>query len=70
MAAGALIAEEAGADVPDEAREAAELTPYAVAGRYPGPLRPVTDEEYTRALALAERVVRWAERAITGGEEA
>jgi HEPN domain-containing protein len=64
------LAQEAGGDVPDEVREAAELTPYAVAGRYPGPLRPVTDEEYARALALAERVVRWVERAIAGGEEA
>jgi HEPN domain-containing protein len=64
------LAEEAGEEVPDEVLDAAELTPYAVAGRYPGPLRPVTDEEYARALTLAERVVRWAEHAITEGEEA
>lgn len=57
----------AGEDVPDEVREAAELTPYAVLGRYPGPLRAVTEEEYLRAVAVAETVVRWAEVRIGGG---
>lgn len=61
------LLDEAGEDVPDEIREAAELTPYAVAGRYPGPLRPVTEEEYLRAVAVAEGVVRWAERLVSGG---
>lgn len=64
------LLEEAGEDVPAEVREAAELTPYAVLGRYPGPLRPVTHEEYLRAVALAETVVQWAEVRIGGDEGA
>jgi HEPN domain-containing protein len=64
------LLEEAGEDIPDGVREAAELTPYAVLGRYPGPLRPLTEEEYVRALTIAETVVRWAEERILGGAHA
>jgi hypothetical protein len=32
--------------------------------RYPSLDEPVTHEEYERALAIAEAVVRWAEEAI------
>ena len=46
--------------VPDEVREAVELTEFAWQARYPGPAEPVTDAEYHRAVALAERVVQWA----------
>ncbi len=58
---------DAGEDIPDDVREAVDLTPYAVLGRYPGPLRALTEEEYLRAVVLAERVVRWAEQRVTGG---
>lgn len=61
------LLDDAGEDVPGEVREAAELTPYAVLGRYPGPLRPVSEEEYLRAVAVAETVVRWAEGRIGAG---
>lgn len=61
------LVEESGEGIPDEIREAADLTPYAVVGRYPGPLRPVTAEEHERAVCLAERAVRWAEQLVTGG---
>jgi HEPN domain-containing protein len=50
-----------------EVKEAASLTDYAVLSRYPGDLEPVTDEEYRRALSLAEIVVKWAEGVIKGG---
>ncbi len=50
-----------------EVKEAAGLTDYAVLSRYPGDLEPVTDEEYRRALSLAEIVVKWAEGVIKGG---
>ena len=60
---------EDGAEViPDEVRQAVELTPYAVLSRYPAPMRPVTEEEYLWAVAIAEAVVRWAESRIGGGE--
>ena len=53
-----------GLDLPEEAREAAILTVYAVQTRYPGNLEPVTEEEYREALRIAEAVLRWAERIV------
>jgi HEPN domain-containing protein len=41
-------------------------TNYAVAARYPGLAEPVTWEEYKMAVALAEEVVRWVEKALGG----
>ena len=52
---------------PIEVKETASLTDYAVLSRYPGDLEPVTEEEYRKALRLAETVVKWAEGAIKGG---
>lgn len=46
--------------VPDSVQEIVELTDYAVQMRYPGDYYPVTDEEYERALELAERTLNWA----------
>lgn len=60
------ILEGSGVDVPAEIREAAALTGYAVEARYPGLSEEVTEGEYVEALALAERVVRWAESWIAG----
>lgn len=45
---------------------AAQLTDYAVEARYPGPVEPVTEEEYAEALQLAEAVVNWADQQIKG----
>jgi HEPN domain-containing protein len=45
--------------VPESIREVVELTDYAVQIRYPGDYYPVSEEEYERALELAERVLRW-----------
>jgi HEPN domain-containing protein len=52
---------------PREVKETASLTDYAVLSRYPGDLEPVTEEEYRKALYLAEIVVKWAEGVIKGG---
>ncbi len=52
---------------PKEVKETASLTDYAVLSRYPGDLEPVTEEEYRKALGLAEIVVKWAEGVIKGG---
>jgi HEPN domain-containing protein len=41
-----------------------ELTRYAVMTRYPGLSAPVTVVKYRRAIGLAERAVKWAERQI------
>jgi HEPN domain-containing protein len=60
--------EEAGERIPDQVRESATLTDYAVEARYPGPGEPVAEAEYTRAVALAEAVVAWVERQIASQE--
>jgi HEPN domain-containing protein len=51
---------------PEELKETASLTDYAVLSRYPGDLEPVTEDEYQKALSLAEIVVKWAEDIIKG----
>jgi len=53
-----------GVALPDEIRAAAMLSDYAVAARYPGPMEPVTEEEYQEAILIAEQVVSWVERLI------
>jgi HEPN domain-containing protein len=45
--------------VPEPIREVVELSDYAVQIRYPGDYYPVSEEEYERALELAERALRW-----------
>jgi len=45
---------------------AMDLTDYAVETRYPGPTEPVTQKEYREAVKMAERVVKWAEKIISG----
>jgi HEPN domain-containing protein len=55
---------QAGVTVPDKIKQAARLTRYAVAGRYPGLMEPVTEEEYESALQIASDVLEWAEEMI------
>ena len=62
-------AEGAGIAVPDEIKETAELTVYAVDTRYPGDYDPVTEDEYKLALAMAEEVIRWVEKEIETAKE-
>mgnify|MGYP001100756674 CR=1 FL=1 len=50
--------------LPEEIKVSAELTDYSVESRYPGPFEPVTEEEFQRALKIAEAVVAWAESLI------
>ena len=54
------LVSEAGKPIPDDVKEAALLTGYAVESRYPSPAETVTDEEYEEAVAIAKRVVNWA----------
>lgn len=60
--------EEAGVAVPAEVQRAAALTAYAVSVRYPGASEEVSEEEYRRAVELAERVVEWVEALIYPAE--
>lgn len=47
----------------DEIKEAATLSDY-VWQRYPGPAELVTEEEYQKAIRLAQSVLVWAENLI------
>jgi HEPN domain-containing protein len=58
------LLENEGVFLPEEIRAAAELTDYAVESRYPGPFEPATQEEFERALAIANTVLAWAEKLI------
>lgn len=53
-----------GVPVPEEVREAIMLTDFAWQARYPGPAEPVSEAEYRGAVALAEKVVEWAEKLV------
>ena len=59
-----LILEEGGETFPNTIRRAARLTPYAVDTRYPGIEQPVSEQGYQEAVAIAEAVVRWAEKRL------
>lgn len=56
--------EQAGVELPDSVKEVGRLTRFAVVTRYPGITEPVTEEEYNRAVTIAETVVKWAEEQI------
>jgi HEPN domain-containing protein len=50
--------------IPETVEEAVILTDYAVLSRYPAEAEPVEDEEYKKAVQLAEQVVTWAQNLI------
>lgn len=55
-------------DVPQSIRDAAGLTEYAVAARYPGFDEPISEDELAEAIALAERVLTWVAEQLPGNE--
>lgn len=59
------ILEDAGEQIPAPVKKAAELTRYAVITRYPGLTEPVTEHHYKEAVEIAERVLSWAEEALS-----
>jgi len=63
------LLEQQGENIPSGIREVVRLTNYAVEARYPGLAEPVTQQEYEMAVALAEEVVRWVEKALEGRRE-
>ena len=54
-----------GFDLPEQIKDAASLTDYAVAARYPGPGEPVVAEEFEAAVQLAAAVVTWATELVS-----
>ena len=60
------LASQAGERIPEDLWEASGLSIYATHTRYPGDEPPATEDDYREAVALAEKVVRWAEGIIHG----
>lgn len=58
------LLEELREEIPEEVRQAENLTRYAVVTHYPGLAEPVTEAHYQEAVANAEVVIRWAEENI------
>ena len=45
---------------PEAFNQAADLTEYATETRYPGGVEPVSEEDYRKAIEIAEQVLAWA----------
>ncbi len=60
------LLQDTGQSLPDFVRTSARLTRFAVTLRYPRIFPPIKQEEYEQASAIAEKVVRWVERLISG----
>ncbi len=56
--------EQNGITIPEPLWRAVTLTSYASNTRYPGTTTPVTKEEYTEAVRLAQDVLLWAEEQV------
>jgi len=57
--------QKAGFDPSSKILEAAKLTGYSVASRYPGLDEPITIEEFREALSIAECVIEWINDLLT-----
>jgi HEPN domain-containing protein len=55
-----LLVRNSGISVRPEIEHASALTRFAVEARYPGDIEPITGEEVTLAIDMAEGVVAWA----------
>ena len=58
------LLEDKGEVIPAPIQQANKLTKYAAITRYPGDIDPVTSQEYTEAISIAEAVLHWAEERI------
>ena len=63
------LLEQSNVNLPEDVCLAASLSDYAVAARYPGPVEPVTEEEYREAVSLAEGVLRWVDQLAQIGRQ-
>jgi HEPN domain-containing protein len=63
------LVEKDGLQIPVRIQEAARLTRFALADRYPGVGGPVTEEERQDFLRIASDVVQWAQEQIGTEEE-
>ena len=56
-------------EIPNFIIEVLDLSDYAVQTRYPGDYYPVSDDEYDRAISIAEQVINWVKECIKKSEE-
>jgi HEPN domain-containing protein len=56
-------------DIPENIKEAAQLTNYAVQTRYPGEYDEITKEEYEDSIKIANVCLYWVENKIKEVEE-
>ena len=63
------LLDQSGQKIPQSFWKADSLTEYAVETRYPGPAEPVTRKEYREAVAVAGKVVKWAEKIISAKQQ-
>ncbi len=54
---------------PSEVKAACDLSGYAIKGRYPLDVSDASPSEYKKAVQSAERLLRWAEKAVLAGDE-
>lgn len=57
---------ETGIKIPKSIRMAGELSKFAIFMRYPFESSPIKDKEYRQSVKIAEAVLRWAEKIISG----
>ncbi len=63
------LLEQSGVKIPKYLWDADDLSPFAAETRYPGRADPVTPRQYRRAVGIANRVLRWAERRIAASRK-
>lgn len=57
---------ETGIKIPKSVRIAGELSKFAIFTRYPFESSPIEEKEYRQSVKIAEQVVKWAEKIISG----
>jgi HEPN domain-containing protein len=55
-------------EIPEDVKEAVQLTNYAVQTRYPGEYDEITKEEYENSVKIANICLGWAENKIEEAE--
>ena len=58
------VLEEAGEAIPEDIRAVETLTNYSSTARYPNVGSPVSVQEHSEAVEIAEAVVRWAGKCL------
>ncbi len=55
-----------GTKIPKSLKMAGELTKFAIFTRYPFESSPIGEKEYRQSVRMAQAVLRWAEKIVSG----